>query len=168
MEQFTHKLAGLYSDEASARDAYEQLRARGLAEQQLRLIGPNSPEPEAQLEPEREEIPRELGKDMGVGAAAGAAVGTAAGLAAAAGGIAVFVAQPVLTVLVGLHVGTLFGGTVGAVKGLKIKEDAYAAITQEALKQGHWVVVAHGRNEEERDKAHQVFQDTTAEREVRD
>ena len=62
----------------------------------------------------------------------------------------------------------MLGGTVGAVKGLKIKEDAYAAITQEALKQGYWVVVAHGRNEGEQQKAHQVFQDTTADREVRD
>ena len=40
MEHFTHKVAAIYRDQSSAREAWNLLRRGGFPEEQMRLVGP--------------------------------------------------------------------------------------------------------------------------------
>lgn len=164
MEQYTHKVSAIYADEAAARQALQILRDHGFPEKQLRIIGPHDLRPGAKLEPEGIEVSKEIVKDTLIGGGVGGAVGAAGSAAMGAAGVALFVTNPVLATLMIVGYAATIGGIAGAIKGVKIKETAYIAIVEDALKQGHWAIVAHARDNAEEAKARQLIAETVAER----
>lgn len=167
MEQYSHKVAAIYPDQSAAQAALEQLEAAGFSTSQVRLIGPHDPATDKKLEPEGDEIPKEFIKDTAIGTGLGGAVGAAGATAMAVTGVALYVAQPLLATLMTVATGAGIGTLAGALKGLRIKEDAYVAMVQDALRRGHWAVVALGRNTDEEARAHAVFKDTIREQEIK-
>lgn len=165
MEQFKHKVCGIYPDQAAAHQAQEKLRSSGYPEQQIRLINPHDPDPGIKLEPEGRETVKEVAKDAGIGAAAGGGLGVVGSAAMGAAEVALFITHPVLATLMIAGYGATIAGLVGAATGIRIKETDFVGIAEDALKKGHWVLIALAKDTEEEKTAHDLIAETAAERE---
>ncbi len=162
MEQFTHKVAAIYRDQSSARKAFEHLRQGGFPEEQLRLMGPSDAQAERKLEPEGDDVAKNVLKETAVGTGVGGALGLAGSAALGAAGIALFLSQPVAATLVIAGYSAGVGGVVGFLKGIKVKESVFVGAAEDAVRQGYWVLVAHGRDEDEENRARSLMTDTVA------
>lgn len=166
MEQYTRKVSGIYPDQTTAEQAVKKLRENGFPENQLRVINPHDPDPGAKLEPEGVEVAKEIGKDTMIGAGAGGVLGIVGSAALGVAEVALFVTTPILgTLMIATYAATV-GGVAGYIKGLKIKETAFLGIVEDALKQGHWVVLALAHDKKEEDLARKLIADTAAEGEA--
>ena len=58
--------------------------------------------------------------------------------------------------------GATVGGIAGVVKGVKVKETAFLGIVEDALQQGHWVLVVHARDHQEEERARTLVGETVA------
>jgi hypothetical protein len=166
MEQFTHKVAAIYHDQASARNAMETLAHAGFSDNQLRVAGPNDPRAERKLEPEGKEIPKTIVKDTAVGAGVGGVLGLAGSATLGAAGMALFLSQPVAATLAIAGYAAGVGGLVGFLKGIKVKEGVFVGAAEDALKQGYWALVVHCRTADEEQRAHELIASTVVEKEL--
>jgi len=162
MERFTHKLAAIYRDQSSAREAWGLLRQGGFPEAQLRLVGPTDAQTERKLEPEGEEVAMTVLKDTALGTGIGGALGLAGSAALGAAGLALFLSQPVAATLVIAGYSAGVGGVLGFLKGIKVKESLFVGAAEDALGRGYWVLVVHGRNEDEEKRAQALISETLA------
>lgn len=162
MEQYTHKVAAIYRDQSSANEALAHLRQGGFSDQQLRLLGPSDDQAERKLEPEGDDVAKTVLKDVAVGGGVGGALGLAGSAALGAAGIALFLTQPVAATLVIAGYSAGVGGVVGFLKGIKVKESVFLGAAEDAVRQGYWVLVAHGRDDDEEERARTLMADTVA------
>jgi hypothetical protein len=102
------------------------------------------------------------------GAAAGGVTGGVIGLLAGIGALAIpgvgplIAAGPIVATLTGLGVGGTAGGIVGGLIGLGIPE-IEAKRYEEKLKAGNYLIAVHPRNDEEEDRAEEIFENAGAE-----
>jgi len=102
------------------------------------------------------------------GGVAGGVTGGVIGLLAGIGALAIpgvgplIAAGPIMGALGGAAVGGATGGIIGALVGLGIPEvEAKRYETQ--LRAGHYLVAVHARNDEEEDRAKEIFKRANAE-----
>ncbi|QKT02934.1 hypothetical protein HUS23_03475 [Ectothiorhodospiraceae bacterium 2226] len=162
LENYPHKLAGLYETEQDAERAASALRAAGLADKQVQRL-PQPGTRDDKIEPESVGTRNRLMRDITAGTVAGGAVGTA-GAAAVAGTTLLFAAAPVLGPLVIAGYGAMLGGVAGAVSGLRLREADLANLVNDATARGAHAVVVHARDEAERDLAQDVLDHSLAAR----
>jgi len=102
------------------------------------------------------------------GAATGGVTGGVLGLLAGIGALAIpgvgplIAAGPILAALSGAAVGGTTGVIVGGLIGLGIPE-IEAKRYEEKLKAGNYLIAVHPRNDEEEDRAEEIFEDAGAE-----
>ncbi len=102
------------------------------------------------------------------GAATGGVTGGVLGLLAGIGALAIpgvgplIAAGPIVAALSGAAVGGATGGIVGGLIGLGIPE-IEAKRYEEKLKVGNYLVAVHARDDDEEDRAEQIFKDERAE-----
>ena len=102
------------------------------------------------------------------GAAAGGVTGGVIGLLAGLGALAIpglgplIAAGPIVAALTGAGVGGTAGGIVGGLVGLGIPE-IEAKRYEERLRDGDYLIAVHPRNDEEEDRAEEIFEDADAE-----
>jgi hypothetical protein len=102
------------------------------------------------------------------GAATGGVAGGVIGLLAGIGALAIpgvgplIAAGPIVAALTGAGVGGTAGGIVGGLIGLGIPE-IEAKRYDEKLRAGHYLVAVHVRNDEEEDRAEDIFKNAGAE-----
>lgn len=162
-ELYSHKIAAVYPDAATAEAATFRLHAAKLGNSRIVRLEPNSGDADLGVEPEIDETRNTLTKD----AAKGGVAGTAAG-AVVAGAVSVlaptlFISAPVVGPLIVLGYGAMIGSTAGAIRGLKLRENMLAGLVKDALKDGYHVVVVHARTEEQQHRAETVINDTLVE-----
>jgi uncharacterized membrane protein len=102
------------------------------------------------------------------GAAAGGVTGGVIGLLAGIGALAIpgvgplIAAGPIMAALSGAAVGGTAGGLVGGLVGLGIPE-IEAKRYEEKLKAGNYLIAVHTRNDDEEDRAEEIFESAGAE-----
>ena len=102
------------------------------------------------------------------GAAAGGVTGGVIGLLAGIGALAIpgvgplIAAGPIVAALTGVGVGGTAGGIVGGLVGLGIPE-IEAKRYEEKLKAGNYLIAVRVRNDEEEDRAEDIFENADAE-----
>lgn len=102
------------------------------------------------------------------GAAAGGLTGGVIGLLAGIGALAIpgvgplIAAGPIVAALTGAGVGGTAGGIVGGLVGLGIPEIEAKRYDQK-LRAGNYVIAVHARDDDEEDRAEQIFEDADAE-----
>ncbi|MDQ2697102.1 MAG: hypothetical protein M3Z21_17330 [Pseudomonadota bacterium] len=160
MEHYLHKVSAIYPDRAAAQQARELLHREGFAQEQLRVIGPHDLEIDKKLEPEGNEIPKEITKDAAIGTAIGGLAGLLGSVALGAAGVALFVSSPLVATALLAGYGATVGGIAGTIKGVRVKETAFLGIVEDALKQGHWVLLVHARDAQEDARARALVGET--------
>ena len=102
------------------------------------------------------------------GAAAGGVTGGVLGLLAGIGALAIpgvgplIAAGPIMAALSGAAIGGTTGGIVGGLVGLGIPE-IEAKRYEEKLKKGNYLVAVHARDDDQEDRAEEIFKDCGAE-----
>lgn len=159
-ESHPYKVAAIYPgiDEAEATVmALVDSKIDGIDIVQL---APGTEETGLAIENETEATLDTITRDAGIGGIAGTAAGGAAVLVASS----LFVSAPIVGPLIMLGYGTLIGGIVGAIRGLKIREGQLAGLVNDALDAGYYAVVVHAENEQGRNRAQDVIDLSMAEK----
>jgi hypothetical protein len=129
-------------------------------------LAPGAKDSGLAIEQETEAIRDTVTRDAGIGSVAGTAAGAAAGGTTALVASSLFISAPIVGPLVMLGYGTLIGGIVGAIRGLRIREGQLAGLVNDALDAGYYAVVVHAVNEQGRDRAQEIINLSMAEQTV--
>lgn len=157
-EHFDHKVAGIFSNESSAKRAADALsKSTSLRANQIFVIGPNDRHPGWELEPEDRGIWHTMLKAHFWLGLVGGGVGFILFWILYASGIPFVVQNALTTVLIttafGVVVGMMFGGLV------TIRPDhmPYIVIAQSALRKGKFIVAVHATSMEQLKEANAEF-----------
>lgn len=161
LEQYPYSVAAIYGDAASANVAVSMLEHSGLGDARITRLTPGQPGVDSAIEPESVGTHNTLTMDSLTGGIAGAGALMAGAVTALTP--ALFVSAPVVAPLIILGYGSLLGVTAGAIRGVRLRELALAGLVKDALKAGYHVVLVHSANEQIRDRAQAVIDETMAE-----
>jgi len=157
MENYLHRLVGLYPTRVAAESAWASLLSQGFDSGQLRLLVPGSAAAGQDAAADSDDVLKDLLRDGAIGTAVGTAAAAGATIALAAANITLFIASPVLGPLSLLGWGASLGGLVGAVVGSERDKGDVSSLIRDALAGGQFVLVAHARTEVQTSKAQQTF-----------
>jgi len=149
--------------EIQVRSITSRLASAGFKDSDISLLFPHeAPEQHVELE-QHTKAPEGAAVGAGTGGAVGAALGWLVGVGTIAiPGIGPLVAAgPILAALSGAAAGAAVGGMTGTLVGLGIPE-VEAKIYERKLKEGHFFVSVHCRNEHEVDQAIDIFRSEKA------
>lgn len=162
-ERYPYKVAAVYPDNAAAEAAILGLNIENLGDVEVVRLEPGTNQIDQAIEPEREQTRDTVVNDTVTGCVVGTAAGTVVTGAAALVAPALFVSAPVVGPLVVLGYGAMIGGTVGAIRGLKMYENMLSGLVKDALKEGYHVVVIHAASEEGQQRVQDVINTTMPE-----
>ncbi|NKI36559.1 hypothetical protein HFP89_15415 [Wenzhouxiangella sp. XN79A] len=143
-ERSNHKLAAVF-DTATGTDRARQrlVDETSLSADQIDVLGPDSAEANRRLLPESRGIWQTVLRSHLVLGLAGATLGLALFLILLLGDIRFVVDNPLLSVLVFVHVFTLFGLMVGGLVSLRPDQVPYLRTARSALAAGKSVLLVH-------------------------
>jgi hypothetical protein len=153
----------VYPHNAAAEAAIHDLNIENLGDIEVVWLEPGSNQVDQAIEPEREQTRDTMVNDTVTGSVVGTAAGAVVTGAAALSAPALFVSAPVVAPLVVLGYGALIGGTVGAIRGIKLHGNIFSGLVKDALKEGYHVVVIHATSEEEQQRVQDVINTTMPE-----
>lgn len=156
MQDYRHRVVGLYPSRALAEEAREEMLAQGLTPERIRVLDPASHEVSGDFESDNDDVLKDIFRDGAIGTAVGTAVGAGVSIAIAAANITLFIASPVLGTLTLLGWGGSLGGLVGAAVGADRSEGDVSGMIKDALANGHFVLVAHAVNEAQTTEAQRI------------
>jgi hypothetical protein len=162
-QRYPYKAAAVYADAAGAEAAVEALEASDLDDIKVFHLDSGTSDPDEAIEPETQSTRDRLVKETAAGGVAGTGAGAVAAGAAALVTPALFVSAPVVGPLIVLGYGAMIGGTVGAVHGLKLRENLLAGLVKDTLKAGYHVVLIHAPSEVVEHRVHEIIESTMAE-----
>lgn len=166
MQDYPHKVAGVYTEPEELAAARELFRQAGFDEAQLRdscALG----EPGAQAaEPDDRGVRDDALKSLGLGFGVGAGAGVAAAVAVGAALPVLYATLPVMGPLAVAGYGAFVGTTVGGIRGLRLKDSEFAAMLQDAIREGCCVLVVHCRDEAEQTRAGELLDRSVAQRQA--
>ena len=154
---------GIYSSNAAAERAVDQLIAAGFSNQDVSVLMADRQGSKDFAAEKNTKAPEGATTGVGVGGAVGGTLGLLAGIGALAipGVGPLIAAGPIMGALAGLGVGGTVGGVVGALIGLGIPE--YEAKRYEGLlRKGSLLLSVHGDNSEWTTKAKDILEDCGA------
>lgn len=163
MAENTHTVTGIYHTEELAHQVLARLRDGGFPEKRLRIIGPHDPMKGRKLKPKGKAVASEIIKDTLIGTGLGGAAGAAGSALFALANTAVFMTNPVMGALMITGYAATVGGTIGALKGVSLKETAYLGVVEDALNKGYWVVAVHTQDDQEKDRAGGIIGESVVE-----
>lgn len=149
-ETFDHKVAAIFENEASATQAAKAVRdATSLREAQIFIVGPNTPHPGWELEPEDTGIWNTLVRSHIWLAVVGAMLGIVFFLILYVSNIP-FITQNALTsALLALGFGAVIGMMFAGLITLRPDHMPYVSMAKSALRKGKYVVAIHATTAEQ-------------------
>ena len=162
-EHYPYKVAAVYPDSAAAEAAVHDLNIANLGDVEVVQLEPGTNQADQAIEPEGEQTRDTVVNDTVTGSAVGTAAGAVVTGAAALGTPALFISAPVVGPLMLLGYGAMIGGTVGAIRGLKLRENMLSGLVKDALKEGYHVVIIHAASEQEQQRVQDVINTTMPE-----
>lgn len=163
MEQYEHRVSGIFATEAAATQAHDRLQSAQLDAVKIFKLSPGEGIAERKIEPESEATRDAVLHDTLLGAGIGGATGAAGTAALAAANVGLVVASPVAATLVALGYGATIGSLAGAIKGLRINESDFAAFVQDALRNSAWAIIVHARHEKTAAQAEEILRESASE-----
>jgi len=188
MNEYRHHVSGFFAHRDEAESTLSMLIEQGLPREQLQIYAadeaatllkgsvPGLPREEPQIytadstssSPAQEAKSDGVLKDVLVDGAIGTAVGTGIGaltsVALAATSVTLFIASPLVAPLMllgwGASIGGLIGAAAGATAGPGNKEGWLSDLVGDAIANGHIVLVAETRTEQETAIAREVIKDS--------
>lgn len=148
MEKYNHKVAAVFSTEAEALKAREQMLAAGYTAEQLSVVTPTGADSDSKIEPEGDEVGKSVAKDAAIGSVIGGAAG-AVGTAVLAAASVPLMVSPIIATGFMIGWGASVGGFIGAGAGVGMDEDQFAGMIKDAAQNQRWVLVIQTRDEEE-------------------
>ena len=141
------KVAALFGRAMDARAAAERLIQHGrFPERQVKVVGPGDAMLDRKLEPEADGIFGTMIKAHAVLGIAGLFVGLLFAGVLLLSGVSFAVASPYSTAIVAGFFGLVGGLLLGGLVTLRPDHDVLIAEVGDAVREGHWAVVAHPRN----------------------
>jgi hypothetical protein len=162
-QHYPYKVAAVYPDAAAAEAAVQTLKTSDLSGIRIFLLDSATAEVDLAIEPEPLAARDTVVEETVTGGAAGTAVGAVVTGAAALAAPALFVSAPVVGPLIVLGYGAMIGGTVGAIHGLKLRENVLADVVKDTIKGGYHVIIVHAASEDTERRVRDVIQSTMAE-----
>lgn len=162
-EHYPHKVAAIYPDAAAAKAAVVALDADEADDIKVMQLAPDASDIDSTIEPETQATRDTVAKDTVAGVATGTAAGAVTAGVAAALTPALFVSAPLVGPLVVLGYGAMIGGTAGAIRGLKLRENMLSGLVKDTLKAGYHVVIVHAASEEAQQRVEAVIDTTVTE-----
>lgn len=161
---YPYKVTAVYPDDATVETAARVLENANLGDVRIVRLEPGTNnEVDPGIEPDTEASRDALLRDTATGGAAGTAAGAAVAGATAVTAPTLFVSAPIVGPLIVLGYGALIGGTVGAIRGLKLRENVLAALVKDSLKAGYHVIVIHAADRDAQRRAQEVVGDSVVE-----
>jgi hypothetical protein len=159
----SHSVNGIATTEAKAHSVTAQLRSAGFPDSAISVLFPH------EVETTRVEFANSTKAPEGaaIGAGTGGAIGAALGWLVGIGTIAIpglgplIAAGPILAALSGVGAGATVGGLGGLLVGLGVPEYE-AKVYERKLQEGHYLISANCRTDEEIDLAERIFKSTGA------
>lgn len=172
MTDYRHHVSGFFVHRDEAESTLAILLDRGLPRERLHIFTGDSASSSPAQDAKSEGALKDIAVDGAIGTAAGAGIGALGSVALAATSVTLFVASPVVAPLMlmgwGASVGGLIGATAGATEGSGEKEGWLADLVGDAIANGHVVLVAETRTEQETATAREVVQASVGECRDRD
>ena len=159
-ERFPHMVDAVFQDERRAREAASALAAKGgLSEEQVDLVEPNDPKRAAKLEPESSKIFQTILQSHAILGVVGGVVGLViAGILVGAGFDFAQTRPGWVYGILGVF-GVVAGMLVAGLVSVRPDHQPAIAQTKDAAKHGKWTVVAHARDEEEKQRADELLKE---------
>ncbi len=153
-EQSNHKLAAVFSDANESIEASRRLAAgTSLNLDQIDVLDPASDQQHRRLLPESRGIWQTVLRSHLLLGLFGAVLGLGLFAILFFGGVPFVADNPLLSVLVFVHVFTLFGLMVGGLVSLRPDQVPYVRAARKALKSGQSVLLVHAESIDELDEA---------------
>ncbi|HUQ63457.1 MAG TPA: hypothetical protein VM121_06880 [Acidimicrobiales bacterium] len=162
-----HNVVATFSDMETARSAIEELSQGGVDANNISLLGRQAEEAAVTRDTRARdfEVVGDIGKKTAGGAAVGGAVGSAIAGAAAflIPGIGPVVGVGIWAAAAGgALAGSTVGGMVGGISALPLNED-WELTYGDSVKEGRVLVAVHSSEEDESDRAAEIFEKEGAE-----
>jgi hypothetical protein len=142
MENYLHRVLGLYTVRAEAESVFNQLVQRSIPSENVTILESGRDDGNGAAKADSDDVLKELLREGAIGAAVGTLAGAAGTIALAVANISLFIASPVLGALYLLGWGASLGGFVGAVAGSQRNKGDVSDLVRDALASGHVVLVA--------------------------
>lgn len=163
MENYLHRVLGLYATRAAAQSASDQLVQRGMRPENVKILEPGRDGADPDAKADSDDVLKEVLREGAIGTAVGTLVGAAGTIALAAANVSLFMASPVVGALAMLGWGASLGGIVGVATGAESSKGDVSDLVKDALASGHVALVAHTATEEETTYARQIIGDSMIE-----
>lgn len=166
MENYLHRVLGVYPSRAAADAVLQELVRQGLPQDKLEILEPGSAAGASRLPgADSDDVLTQVLRDGAIGTAVGTAAGAVGTAALVAAGISVFVASPLIAPLAMLGWGASVGGLLGAAAGAQSHKGNVSDLVRDALEAGHVGLLAYTTTEAETTIAHAIIGDSMNESE---
>ena len=159
-ERSLSKVAGIFDDADTARIAARRARDEGnMVLPQVQIVAPGDPQLSVRVEPEQARIPETMIRAHAVCGAAGALAGLLLAFGLALAGTEAVTSNLAASLLLLPLFGGVSGLLIGGAIALRPDIGRVAMTVRKETRSGHWVVVAHPVNADQRHGAERVFHD---------
>jgi len=159
-ERYSSKVAAVFDGEQAARDAARQVLAEAdVGMEQVSVVQPYDAHVGRKVEPESRGIAWTLVKSHVYLGLAGALVGVSASFAMVATEVSPFSSAPLVTLGVGLALGTVVGMLAAGLYSLRPHQLGLIARIRTAAREGRWAVVVQVRNATEKARVEAILVD---------
>ncbi|MEZ0232798.1 MAG: hypothetical protein ACAH12_08145 [Methylophilaceae bacterium] len=155
MMTYDHRVAGVYTTLKEAESAQKQLTQSGFDAKQLYIFKHNGDDSK-QVKDSNNAL-NDVVKDTAIGTAVGSGIGALGQVAITAANVSLFIASPLLGPLMMIGWGAMTGAFVGAGAAIATRKGHFADFVQDAVNDGHVVLVANTTSETETDKAEKII-----------
>ena len=167
MSEYPHHVSGFFIHRDDAESTLSTLVEQGLPRERLQIFTADSTSSSPAQEAKSDGVLKDVLVDGAIGTAVGTGIGALGSVALAATSVSLFIASPLLAPLALLGWGATIGGLIGAAAGTTEgdgnKQGWLSDLVSDAIANGHVVLVAETRTEQEMTTAREVIQASVGE-----
>jgi hypothetical protein len=167
MEQYLHRVLGIYATRDAAEFAFGRLVQRGIPAENAKILESGCRDVDQDVKADSDDVLKELLREGAIGTAVGTLAAAAGTIALAAANISLFIASPVLGALYLLGWGASLGGFVGALAGSQSSKGDVSNLVRDTLASGHVILVVHAATEEQTTQARKIIGESMGATDVR-
>jgi hypothetical protein len=167
MNEYRHHVSGFYIRRDDAESTLSKLVELGLPRERLHIFTADSTSASPAQEAKSDGVLKDVLVDGAIGTAVGTGIGALGSVALAATSVSLFIASPLVAPLMllgwGASIGGLIGAAAGATEGDGNKDGWLSDLVGDAIANGHVVLIAETRTEQETTTAREVIQASVGE-----
>lgn len=162
MDEYRHHVSGFFTHRDEAESTLSTLVEQGLPRARMQIYAADSTSSSPAQEAKSDGVLKDVLVDGAIGTAVGTGIGALGSVALAATSVTLIIASPLVAPLMllgwGASIGGLIGAAAGATAGPGNKHGWLSDLVGDAIANGHVVLVAETRTEQETAIAREVIQ----------